>query len=137
LKKRQGNFSNWHLELFACLRGVAVIAALLRLFLDADPVRCFSVPATNSSCTPNSWREWVINTPAANRVQHASNSENLDNNSGGVLLIWDHFLDRIRPSARTCNPLRPRPSAPVKQSFVVAYEDFWQMIKEVWRCQYR
>jgi hypothetical protein len=48
--------------------------------------------ATNSSCTPNSWREWVINTPAANRVQHASNSENLDNNSCGVLLIWDHFV---------------------------------------------
>ena len=36
------------------------------------------------------WLEWLINTPSAHRVHHASNAEYIDKNYGGVLLIWDH-----------------------------------------------
>ncbi len=36
--------------------------------------------------------EWVLNTPSHHRVHHASNSEYLDRNYGGVLIIWDRLF---------------------------------------------
>jgi sterol desaturase/sphingolipid hydroxylase (fatty acid hydroxylase superfamily) len=33
--------------------------------------------------------EWVLNTPSHHRVHHASNSDYLDRNYGGILIIWD------------------------------------------------
>ncbi len=36
--------------------------------------------------------EWVFNTPSHHRVHHASNSEYLDRNFGGVLIIWDRLF---------------------------------------------
>ena len=38
------------------------------------------------------WLEWLINTPSAHRVHHASNPEYIDKNFGGVLMIWDHLF---------------------------------------------
>ncbi len=32
--------------------------------------------------------EWVLNTPAHHRVNHASNLEHLDRTYGGILIIW-------------------------------------------------
>ena len=36
--------------------------------------------------------EWILNTPSAHRVHHASNLEYLDGNYGGVLIIFDHLF---------------------------------------------
>jgi sterol desaturase/sphingolipid hydroxylase (fatty acid hydroxylase superfamily) len=36
--------------------------------------------------------EWIFNTPSHHRVHHASNSEYLDRNYGGVLIIWDRLF---------------------------------------------
>jgi sterol desaturase/sphingolipid hydroxylase (fatty acid hydroxylase superfamily) len=36
--------------------------------------------------------EWVLNTPSSHRVHHASNSEYLDRNYGGILIIWDRVF---------------------------------------------
>jgi sterol desaturase/sphingolipid hydroxylase (fatty acid hydroxylase superfamily) len=78
------------------------------------------------------WLEWIINTPSAHRVHHASNPEYLDKNYGGVLLIWDHLFGSYqaeRPDLEIRYGLvHPRSS---DNPFVVAYEDFWQMIKDV------
>ena len=38
------------------------------------------------------WLEWVLNTPSAHRVHHASNPQYIDKNFGGVLMIWDHLF---------------------------------------------
>jgi sterol desaturase/sphingolipid hydroxylase (fatty acid hydroxylase superfamily) len=38
------------------------------------------------------WLEWLVNTPSAHRVHHASNPEYIDKNFGGVLMVWDHLL---------------------------------------------
>ena len=38
------------------------------------------------------WLEWLVITPSAHRVHHASNPEYIDRNYGGVLLIWDHLF---------------------------------------------
>ena len=68
------------------------------------------------------WLEWLINTPSAHRVHHASNPEYIDKNYGGVLLIWDHLFgsyqaerpDIVRqmiaamPACRRCGCVTPR-----------------------------
>lgn len=38
------------------------------------------------------WLEWIFNTPSHHRVHHASNSEYLDRNYGGVLIIFDRLF---------------------------------------------
>jgi sterol desaturase/sphingolipid hydroxylase (fatty acid hydroxylase superfamily) len=38
------------------------------------------------------WLEYVLNTPSAHRVHHASNPEYLDANYGGVLIIFDRMF---------------------------------------------
>jgi sterol desaturase/sphingolipid hydroxylase (fatty acid hydroxylase superfamily) len=42
------------------------------------------------------WLDWIINTPSAHRVHHASNPEYIDKNFGGVLMIWDHLFGTCR-----------------------------------------
>jgi sterol desaturase/sphingolipid hydroxylase (fatty acid hydroxylase superfamily) len=36
--------------------------------------------------------EWVFNTPSHHRVHHASNTEYLDRNYGGILIVWDRLF---------------------------------------------
>jgi sterol desaturase/sphingolipid hydroxylase (fatty acid hydroxylase superfamily) len=36
--------------------------------------------------------EWIFNTPSHHRVHHASNSEYLDRNYGGILIVWDRMF---------------------------------------------
>ena len=43
------------------------------------------------------WLEWILNTPSAHRVHHASNLDYLDANYGGVLIIFDRFFGTYRP----------------------------------------
>jgi sterol desaturase/sphingolipid hydroxylase (fatty acid hydroxylase superfamily) len=38
------------------------------------------------------WLEYVLNTPSAHRVHHASNPEYLDANYGGVLIVFDRWF---------------------------------------------
>jgi len=38
------------------------------------------------------WLEYVLNTPSAHRVHHASNPEYLDANYGGVLILFDRLF---------------------------------------------
>ena len=79
------------------------------------------------------WLEWAINTPSAHRVHHASNSEYIDKNFGGVLMIWDHLFGTYQPELPDIkiryglSHPRSSPSNP----FVIAYEDLWRMLKEL------
>jgi len=43
------------------------------------------------------WLEYVLNTPSAHRVHHASNLDYLDANYGGVLIIFDRLFGTYRP----------------------------------------
>ena len=78
------------------------------------------------------WLEWVINTPSAHRVHHASNAEYIDKNYGGVLLIWDRLFESYqaeRPDIDIRYGLAHPRSAP-NNPFVVAYEDLWLTLKD-------
>ena len=44
--------------------------------------------------------EWIINTPSAHRVHHASNPEYIDKNFGGVLLGFDRLFSTFAPYDR-------------------------------------
>ena len=83
------------------------------------------------------WLEWVVNTPSAHRVHHASNTAYLDKNFGGVLLIWDRLFGSYqaeRPDIAIAYGLvhpRSRPTNPA----VIAYEELWQVIKDMMRAR--
>ncbi len=81
------------------------------------------------------WLEWIVNTPSAHRVHHASNPEYLDKNYGGVLLIWDHLFGSYR-AERPDIPIRyglVHPRTAPSNPLVIAYEDFWQTFKAALR----
>jgi sterol desaturase/sphingolipid hydroxylase (fatty acid hydroxylase superfamily) len=43
------------------------------------------------------WFDIIFNTPSVHRVHHGSNSQYLDKNYGGVLMIWDHMFGTFEP----------------------------------------
>ncbi len=43
------------------------------------------------------WFEAVFNTPSHHRVHHGSNSEYLDRNYGGILIVWDKMFGTFEP----------------------------------------
>ncbi|MBS0540149.1 MAG: sterol desaturase family protein [Proteobacteria bacterium] len=79
------------------------------------------------------WLEWLINTPSAHRVHHASNPEYIDKNYGGVLLIWDHLFGTYKAEQPDIDikfglvHARSRPSNVV----VIAYEELAQIVRDV------
>ena len=78
------------------------------------------------------WTEWIINTPSAHRVHHASNPEYIDKNFGGVLMIWDHLFGTYQaelPEIKIRYGLSHPRSSPTNP-FVIAYEELWRMLKE-------
>jgi sterol desaturase/sphingolipid hydroxylase (fatty acid hydroxylase superfamily) len=81
------------------------------------------------------WLEWVINTPSAHRVHHASNREYIDKNFGGVLLVWDHLFGSYqaeRDDIAIRYGLAHQRSSP-NNPFVIAYEELWQTMKAAWQ----
>jgi sterol desaturase/sphingolipid hydroxylase (fatty acid hydroxylase superfamily) len=38
------------------------------------------------------WFDWVFNSPSNHRVHHGSQTQYLDKNYGGILMIWDHMF---------------------------------------------
>lgn len=43
------------------------------------------------------WFEFVLNTPSHHRVHHGSNSEYLDKNYAGILILWDRMFGTFEP----------------------------------------
>jgi sterol desaturase/sphingolipid hydroxylase (fatty acid hydroxylase superfamily) len=79
------------------------------------------------------WLDWIFNTPSAHRVHHASNPEYIDKNFGGVLMIWDHLFGTYQaelPDIEIRYGLSHPRSSP-SNPFVIAYEEFWRMLKEL------
>jgi sterol desaturase/sphingolipid hydroxylase (fatty acid hydroxylase superfamily) len=83
------------------------------------------------------WLDWIINTPSAHRVHHASNREYIDKNFGGVLMIWDHLFGTYQaelPNVKIRYGLTHPRSSP-SNPFVIAYEDLWRLLKEVFNAR--
>jgi sterol desaturase/sphingolipid hydroxylase (fatty acid hydroxylase superfamily) len=72
------------------------------------------------------WLEFIINTPSAHRVHHASNLDYLDANYGGVLIVFDRLFGTYRPE---------RAEQPCRYGWVKPIEghNFLRMEFFVWR----
>lgn len=93
------------------------------------------------------WLEWIFNTPSHHRAHHGRNPKYIDQNYGGILIIWDRLFgtfveeDQSEPvdygivrQVRTHNPLRlnfhewadmlrdaARPGISLKQRFLAVF----------------
>lgn len=80
--------------------------------------------------------EWILNTPSHHRVHHASNSEYIDRNFGGMLIVFDRLFgtfaaERDDVACRyglvtrltTYNPLR------------IAFHAWWAMLRDLARAR--
>jgi len=62
-----------------------------------------------------------------------SNPEYVDKNFGGVLMIWDHIFGTYQGELPNIN-IRyglSHPRSSPTNLFVIAYEDFWRILKEI------
>lgn len=80
--------------------------------------------------------EWVLNTPSAHRVHHASNAEYLDRNYGGILIIFDRLFGTyvaedaaIKIRFGLVHPIRSR------NPLVILFNEFAAMLRDVWHAK--
>ena len=94
----------FRIGIFGKLSGTSVFFVPL-IWLGFDPGTVFSVLTLNllyQFWIHATWipklgvLEWVLNTPSAHRVHHASNLEYLDANYGGVLIVFDRLFGTYR-----------------------------------------
>ncbi len=80
------------------------------------------------------WYENIFNTPSHHRVHHASNTQYLDCNHAGVLIIWDKIFGTFSEEKKDQKPVYGLTSNintynPAK----VATHEYTAIIKDVWR----
>ncbi|MBF5029181.1 sterol desaturase family protein [Micromonospora sp. ANENR4] len=66
------------------------VSLLYQFFLHTERIRVLPRPI-----------EWIFNTPSHHRVHHGSNTEYLDRNYGGILIIWDRLFGTFEPERAT------------------------------------
>jgi sterol desaturase/sphingolipid hydroxylase (fatty acid hydroxylase superfamily) len=78
------------------------------------------------------WFEYVFNTPSAHRVHHASNTEYLDANYGGVLIIFDRLFGTY-VAEKDDLPCRYGLTTPTRSHnpFVVQFEHWVSLVKDM------
>jgi sterol desaturase/sphingolipid hydroxylase (fatty acid hydroxylase superfamily) len=77
------------------------------------------------------WLEWLVNTPSAHRVHHASNPEHIDKNFGGVLMVWDHLFGTYQ-AEREDIPIRyglSHPRSAPNNPLVIAYQGVMDLVR--------
>ena len=80
------------------------------------------------------WLEYVLNTPSAHRVHHASNLEYLDANYGGVLIVFDRLFGTYQAERKEVSIryglVQPQLSY---NPLVVETREWWHLLKDVVR----
>jgi sterol desaturase/sphingolipid hydroxylase (fatty acid hydroxylase superfamily) len=80
--------------------------------------------------------EWILNTPSHHRVHHASNSDYLDRNYRGIVIIWDRlfgtFAREAPQTAIVYGLVHPIGSlSPIR----IAFHEWGAMARDVVRAQ--
>lgn len=80
--------------------------------------------------------EWVLNTPSHHRVHHASNTDYLDRNFGGVVIVWDRLFGTFAEERAEEKPrfglVHPVDS---KNPFVIALSEWGRMLADLRRAR--
>jgi len=80
------------------------------------------------------WFEAIFNTPSHHRVHHGSNSEYLDKNYGGILIVWDRLFRTFEPEkARVVFGLTKNITS--YNPFVIAFHEYGAIARDVVRAQ--
>ena len=87
--------------------------------------------------------EYVLNTPSAHRVHHASNKAYIDRNFGGILIIFDRLFGTYKEEAEGVK-LRYGILPPMRSNnpLVIVYGEFIALVRDVlradnWRDRWR
>lgn len=78
--------------------------------------------------------EWVFNTPSHHRVHHGSNSEYLDKNYGGVLIVFDRIFGTFQ-AEKDDTPVVYGLTKPVfsNNPFIIAFHEWGNLIADLRR----
>jgi sterol desaturase/sphingolipid hydroxylase (fatty acid hydroxylase superfamily) len=78
------------------------------------------------------WLEYVLNTPSAHRVHHASNLNYLDTNYGGVLIVFDRLFGTYREE-RADEPCRYGLVHPVTtyNPFKIEFHEWMGLVRDL------
>jgi sterol desaturase/sphingolipid hydroxylase (fatty acid hydroxylase superfamily) len=76
--------------------------------------------------------EWLLNTPSAHRVHHASNLEYLDANYGGVLIVFDRLFGTYQPERQSV-PIRYGLVHPLQSynPLLIAFHQFIPLFRDL------
>lgn len=82
------------------------------------------------------WLEYVLNTPSHHRVHHACNLEYLDQNYGGILIVWDRLFGTF-VSERDDVPCRYGLVKPLRSNnpIVIAFHEWVAMARDLWHAR--
>lgn len=77
--------------------------------------------------------EWVLNTPTHHKVHHASNTEYLDCNYGGVLIVFDRLFGTF-VDERVDVPIRYGLTAPLRthNPLRIAFHEWLNLGRDLW-----
>ncbi len=77
--------------------------------------------------------EYVLNTPSAHRVHHASNEAYIDRNFGGILIVFDRLFGTYKAEDEGVT-LRYGVMPPMHSSnpLVIVYGEFAALLRDVW-----
>lgn len=76
--------------------------------------------------------ESIINTPSAHRVHHGSNSQYLDKNYGGILMIWDRMFGTYEPEEEKVVYGITEPIKSINP-FVINFHEYGAILKDCFR----
>lgn len=76
--------------------------------------------------------EWVLNTPSHHRVHHASNPEYVDQNYGGILIIFDRLLGTFT-AERSDRPLTYGLTYPIRSynPITIAFHEWGRLSQDL------
>ncbi len=76
------------------------------------------------------WLDGVFNTPSAHRVHHGCNSQYLDKNYGGILIIWDRLFGTYEPEGEKVIYGVTEPVNSINP-LVINFCEYWYIAKDI------
>lgn len=125
-------FFEWAFLIPMILVGFNPFQALVALILVAQYQHWVHTERVNKL----GWLDEVFNTPSVHRVHHGSNTQYLDKNYGGILMIWDKLFGTFaREDEKIAYGLTRNihTNNPIKITFI-EFGHIWQDVK---RCRTR
>ncbi|CAA7386755.1 sterol desaturase family protein [Chryseobacterium fistulae] len=77
------------------------------------------------------WFDKVFNSPSNHRVHHSRKIEDLDNNYGGILMIWDHLFGTYKAEENKTTDYGIYHNIHTYNVFHIVFDEFGNMIKDI------